>query len=75
MVVLQQKATQITAAQAIGIICEECGARCVDNYGSTMITEESETVVCESCWTVYEVSSQAFRVVCKIKCKAKGEYH
>lgn len=68
------KVAKITAARAIDIVCEECETLCVDDYGSTMITEDSKTVICESCWTAYEVPAQAFRVVSKAKCKAKGEY-
>ncbi len=75
MSVLQPKAAKVTAARALDIVCEECETLCVDTYSSTMITEESETVLCECCGTFYEVPSQAFRVVYKAKCKAKGKHH
>lgn len=74
MPVSQQKVAKITAARAIDIVCEECEEHCVDEYGSTMITEDSKTVVCESCWTIYEVPANAFRTACTAKCRAKGKY-
>ena len=63
------KYAEISAARALDIICLACNEACVDEYGSTLITSDSKTVLCESCGTSYEVPEQVFQVVSKKKCR------
>lgn len=71
--ITKQKAAKVKAARVLDIVCEECGTFCVDHYGSTMITDESETVTCENCWTEYTVPAEAFRVVYRAKLKVQEQ--
>lgn len=65
----QQKTAKIVDARAITVVCETCDTHCTDEDGSTVITEDSQTVMCPDCGSVYAVPRQAFRVVYKAKLK------
>ncbi len=71
---LQQKTAKVVDVRAITIMCEECEEPCVDEYDSTMITEDSKTVTCRFCRTEYVVPRQAFHVVYKAKLKEVKEH-
>jgi len=64
-----EKTAKITCIMAISVTCKDCGEFCEDHYGSTMITDESETVTCRFCHTVYTLPQDAFMVMSKRKCK------
>jgi hypothetical protein len=64
------KNAKIVDARALTIVCEECDECCEDEYGSTMITDDSKTVTCRHCGAEYEIPANAFHVVCRAKCKA-----
>jgi hypothetical protein len=66
---IQGKTARITDASAITILCESCDSHCQDDYGSTMITPDSKTVVCVDCGTIYSIPVNAFRIVCTAKCR------
>lgn len=65
------KTATISDVMAVSVTCDECGEFCEDHYGSTMITNESETVECRYCHTVYSLPANTFRVMSKSKCKCK----